>query len=49
MPAPVGQGLTTDHVLRALADIDHGVAHPSGRGTTRVCSEEAFVLEDRLP
>lgn len=33
MPQSIPRGLTRDHVLRALADLDAGVGHPFGAPT----------------
>ena len=33
MPQSIPAGLTRDHVLRAIADLDAGAAHPFGRST----------------
>lgn len=33
MPQSIPQGLTRDHVLKALADLDAGIGHPFGKPT----------------
>ena len=33
MPQSIPAGLTQDHVLRTLADLDAGIAHPFGKPT----------------
>jgi hypothetical protein len=33
MPQSIPAGLTSEHVLRALADLDAGVEHPFGAPT----------------
>ena len=33
MPQSIPKGLTREHVLKALADLDAGIDHPFGRPT----------------
>ncbi len=33
MPASIPSGLTKDHILRALSDLDAGIDHPFGQPT----------------
>jgi hypothetical protein len=46
MPQSIPSGLTADHVLKALADLDAGVSHSFGPPTKYEVTGKAHVVRD---